>query len=248
MTDTRDPPDASREGASDPWPDGLPDSRTEDRREPGPKRASAVRLEPDLSRRAVVLAVGGGVVFGGVGVGVAQEDDEDAGVDDENGEDETGEGEDEETTDEDEDEDTPAANGGTETILVDDNFFEPDQLTIQPGTTVRWEWVGEVDHNINPQEQPDGADWEGHPELQTTGEYEFTFELEGDYFYICDPHVGVGMVGDIIVDPDADADVGEAIAEVVPDEAWTLIIATVAAMVGTLALAYLFMHFGGVSE
>ena len=213
------------------------------------------------SRRAVVVGLGAGVLLGGGGgvAGGQNEEGEDEGGEEAEGEDEAGEEEEDGDADEEangdengddaetEAEDEPEPNGGTETILVDDNFYDPDSLTIQPGTTVVWEWVGEVDHNINPEDQPDEADWEGHLELQTTGEHEFTFEVEGEYNYICDPHVGVGMVGDITVDADAAAG-GEEIAEVVPEEAWTLIIATVAAMVGTLALVYLFMHFGGVSE
>ena len=81
--------------------------------------------------------------------------------------------------------------GPVEEIEVGDNYFDPEELTIEVGTTVRWVWVGDIDHNVNPTSQPDGADWEGHPELQTEGEYEFTFTVPGVYEYTCDPHPGM---------------------------------------------------------
>ncbi len=141
------------------------------------------------------------------------------------------------------DENGDAGGGGTETVEVGDNYYEPEDLTVEPGTTVVWEWVGQADHNINPGDQPDEADWEGHPELIADGTYEYTFDIEGTYEYVCDPHIGVGMVGSVeVVEGGA---VAEGPAEVVPDAAWTLIVATVAGMVSTLSLVYFFMRYGG---
>lgn len=93
--------------------------------------------------------------------------------------------------------------GGTETVEVDDNEFVPAELTIEPGTTVTWEWVGSNQHNINPGSQPEDANWEGQTDLQAEGTYEHTFETEGTYEYVCDPHVSVGMTGSIEVTSDA---------------------------------------------
>ncbi|GAB3030568.1 hypothetical protein GCM10025298_19070 [Natronobiforma cellulositropha] len=95
--------------------------------------------------------------------------------------------------------------GPTQTVVLGDNYFEPDSLTIEPGTTVEWVWEGEAQHDVTPDEgaQPDGADWEGHPELAGQGNtYEHTFEVEGTYPYICTPHPE--MTAEIIVDADAD--------------------------------------------
>ncbi|MFC7215411.1 plastocyanin/azurin family copper-binding protein [Saliphagus sp. GCM10025334] len=103
--------------------------------------------------------------------------------------------------------------GGTETVEVDDNEFVPADLTVQPGTTVVWEWVGDADHNVAPSEIPEDADWEGHPDLQSDGTYEHTFEVEGTYDYICEPHVSVGMTGSIEVTQDAGGE-GAAAADV----------------------------------
>jgi plastocyanin len=33
--------------------------------------------------------------------------------------------------------------------------------------------------------------------------YEYTFETPGEYTYVCVPHVGVGMIGTIVVEEDA---------------------------------------------
>jgi len=176
-----------------------------------------------MKRREFMVAAsgvsGGAVAATAATPVVAQEDEngddtetnddaEDENGDDANGDDENGNG-------------NGAANGngggGTETVEVGDNYYEPEDLTIEPGTTVLWEWVGEADHNVDPDDdQPEGADWEGHPELISDGEYEYTFEVEGTYDYVCTPHVGVGMVGSIEVTEDADEQA--AVADVDIDE------------------------------
>lgn len=130
----------------------------------------------------------------------AQEDEDDAS--EENGGDENGEngnGEDENG------ENGEAAGGGTETVIVGpggDNVYEPETLQIDPGTTVEFIWESD-NHNVNPTEQPDDADWAGHEPLEDDGfEFSSTFEVEGEYEYVCDPHIGVGMIGEIIVGGD----------------------------------------------
>lgn len=87
---------------------------------------------------------------------------------------------------------------GAEVVDIVDIDFEPAELTIETGTTVRWEWQGDLDHNVNPTSQPDDADWEGHTDLKADGDYEYTFEVAGTYEYTCDPHAG--MDGTIIVE------------------------------------------------
>ena len=162
-----------------------------------------------MNRREFMVAAGG--VTGGAaavtaGTPVAAQEDEEA--DDDPGDEETGNG-DEENGNGNDNGDEENGNGGlpgagqTETVEVGDNYFEPDDLTIEPGTTVVWEWVGDG-HNIEPSDIPEESDWEGHMPLEDTGfEYEYTFEVEGDYHYVCTPHVGVGMVADITVTEDA---------------------------------------------
>ncbi len=93
------------------------------------------------------------------------------------------------------------------TVIVgpDNRFvFEPDSLTVSPGTEVTWEWESDT-HNIVVQSQPDGASWEGTEGGETntfnTGYvYSYTFETPGTYEYDCAPHRQQGMVGEIIVE------------------------------------------------
>jgi plastocyanin len=92
--------------------------------------------------------------------------------------------------------------GETHEVVVGpggETVFDPDSLTIAPGDTVHWVWDSDT-HNIAPQNTPDGAEWEGHTEIADAGtEYEHTFETEGAYEYICEPHVAAGMEGTIQV-------------------------------------------------
>ncbi|MFC4987304.1 plastocyanin/azurin family copper-binding protein [Saliphagus infecundisoli] len=136
--------------------------------------------------------------------------------------------------------------GATETVNVVDNAFEPEELAIEPGTTVQWAWQGtQAQHNVHPTSQPGEANWEGHMPLES-GDFSFqsTFDVEGEYEYQCDPHASLGMVGTVTVSPDAGT-TAEGPIQLVPDAAWTLVIATVAGMLATLSLAYAFIRYGG---
>ncbi|WP_254767760.1 plastocyanin/azurin family copper-binding protein [Salinilacihabitans rarus] len=141
-----------------------------------------------------------------------------------------------------------AGGGGAETVELVDYAYEPgteSPLSIAPGTTVLFVWETD-NHNINVTEQPDDSDWEGHMPIENSGfEVEHTFEVEGTYAFHCDPHLSLGMEGTIEV---AEGGGGEAAAgpvSAIPDAAYTLLIATVAGMVSTLALVYFFMRYGG---
>ena len=102
--------------------------------------------------------------------------------------------------------DLPGA-GQTETVIVGpggDLVYDPDELVILPGTTVRFIWESD-NHNLNVQSGPEGG-WDGYDDLEDTGfEYEHTFEVEGEYEYVCDPHIAAGMEAVIIVTDDPDA-------------------------------------------
>lgn len=132
------------------------------------------------------------------------------------------------------------------TVELGDYYYEPgtdSPLEITPGTTVRFVWITDT-HNIVLLDQPEESEWDGVEEIYDAGhEYEFTFEVEGTYEFVCVPHEGLGMFGTIIVDEDAGEDV-----EVLPDippEAMTLGIATSFALVATLGFAYVFLKYGG---
>lgn len=79
--------------------------------------------------------------------------------------------------------------------------FSPSTITISEGDAVRFFWSGELlAHNAVAEE---GLFDSGDPSREV--DYSFTFEIgtNGTYSYICEPHEAVGMVGTIIVEPDA---------------------------------------------
>lgn len=128
------------------------------------------------------------------------------------------------------DEDNGNGNGtnGAEVVVdVVDYAYEPgtdEPLEIPPGTTVRFVWQSDG-HDITIESQPEESDWEGVPSLEDTGfEHTHTFEVEGTYEIFCSPHVGLGQVATIIVDPAAEIDdddpeaVPPAEREIDPDE------------------------------
>jgi len=80
--------------------------------------------------------------------------------------------------------------------------FSPAGLWIDPGTTVKWEWESDT-HNVEIEEQPGDAGWEGHTTIEDTGfSFEHTFEETGIRTYFCNPHRGLGMKGAIAVGDD----------------------------------------------
>lgn len=140
--------------------------------------------------------------------------------------------------------------GGSKEVIVGPGgslVYEPAEITIAPGTTVKWVWESD-NHNIVVESAPDGASWEGTdgPPSKTynTGyEYTHTFETTGTYEYFCQPHKVAGMTGSVIVQ-EGGADTGGG-GPAIPSSAKTLSIATTAALVFTLGLAYFFMKYGG---
>jgi plastocyanin len=75
--------------------------------------------------------------------------------------------------------------------------FEPKEVTINVGDTVKW---------VNNKAFPHNVVFEGHDELshkklaqKPKAELESTFNESGEFTYYCAPHRGAGMVGKIIV-------------------------------------------------
>lgn len=159
---------------------------------------------------------------------------------------------------------TGGGGGATHTVdMTDQLVFDPADITIEAGDTVVWENVGSVGHSITAYGDniPEGANYwasggfdseqaarDAYPDQGNVpgGEsYEYTFETLGTYEYLCIPHETVGMVGsvEVVESIETAAPTGPA----VPDSAKSLIVATTFAMVGTLALAFSFLKYGGDS-
>jgi pseudoazurin len=74
--------------------------------------------------------------------------------------------------------------------------FSPQILHIKPGDTVQWENMASHDTVAYPQLVPKGAKpWAG----QIGQNFSVTLTKEGVYAYYCQPHIGFGMVGAIVV-------------------------------------------------
>ncbi|WP_135304504.1 plastocyanin/azurin family copper-binding protein [Haloarcula amylovorans] len=100
--------------------------------------------------------------------------------------------------------------------------FRPERLEVTPGTTVTWLNTNKQGHSVTAYEAslPDGAEYfasggfdseEAAREAWGSGsdgtifegqQYEHTFEVRGEYPYLCIPHESMGMVGTIVVTDD----------------------------------------------
>jgi plastocyanin len=84
-----------------------------------------------------------------------------------------------------------------ETVEASDALtFSRPTLTISAGTAVRWVNVGSMLHTVT----PDGhSEWTS-TNLSNNGDtFIHTFDTPGTYEYFCQPHVGAGMRGTVIV-------------------------------------------------
>jgi halocyanin-like protein len=90
--------------------------------------------------------------------------------------------------------------------------FDPADITIDAGTTVRWVWTGQgSQHNVVEADgdQPlDDPSFES--ELVATEGHEFThtFEEAGTYDYVCSVHTAQNMVGSVQVEGGSGGDGG----------------------------------------
>jgi len=82
------------------------------------------------------------------------------------------------------------------TINAQARVFVPDIIYIQPGDTVGW--INMTSHNSASVEGliPEGAEaWQS----QLGENLKLSLDKEGVYGYVCQPHIGFGMMGVIVV-------------------------------------------------
>lgn len=93
------------------------------------------------------------------------------------------------------------AQGQEVTVSMEDNFFEPANITVEPGTTVTWVQNGANGHTTT---SDDGL-WDSGLIDGGSGEsYSFTFDEPGTFNYHCIPHQDIGMVGTVTVSGGSD--------------------------------------------
>lgn len=104
----------------------------------------------------------------------------------------------------------PAATGDTITVdLITDengNYFKPNKIEAHRGDVIRYTLVTGV-HNVHflPDSNPGKSGLPPVSEfLQLPGQtYDFVVNLEhGHYYFQCDPHAALGMVGKLEVEDD----------------------------------------------
>lgn len=86
--------------------------------------------------------------------------------------------------------------------------FDPGEVTIEAGTTVRWVHTHDVFHTITSTDSLDEKQANGQFDETMSSEgdtFEFTFEEPGTYHYFCKPHSGF-MFGTITVEGGGSAD------------------------------------------
>jgi plastocyanin len=105
------------------------------------------------------------------------------------------------------------AASGIVTVLVKRASFEPKEVTVRRGSTVRWVWDGGRHNVVSGTVQdgegladgkfcnPGGATCDEAPLKGPPFTYEHAFSATGDFPYFCTPHVPMGMVGVIHVVP-----------------------------------------------
>ncbi len=80
--------------------------------------------------------------------------------------------------------------------------FEPAEVTIEPGTTVRWVHTHDVFHTITSTDSHEEHNPNGEFDASMSSEgdtFEHTFEEAGTFHYYCKPHTGF-MFGTITVE------------------------------------------------
>jgi plastocyanin len=77
-------------------------------------------------------------------------------------------------------------------VSIEDYAYQPDPVTIAPGTTVIWTNRDEVQHTVVSDHKLFSS-----PELEANQHYEFTFKKVGNFAYHCSLHPE--MKGEVIV-------------------------------------------------
>jgi plastocyanin len=96
---------------------------------------------------------------------------------------------------------TPAAAARPTTVLdigAYDNYFQQNNITVKPGTTVRWTNRGGHAHTITSNQNL----WDSG-DIQPGATYTATFTHPGTYYYYCRHHTGEEMRGVIVVQGEA---------------------------------------------
>lgn len=93
---------------------------------------------------------------------------------------------------------TPTDAAGAPVVIVwmGDHYYSPSTLTVPIGTTVMWWMLGQQEHDVW------AFDGSFHsPTLGPGSRFSYTFTTVGTFRYLCVPHSGDGMYGEVTVIP-----------------------------------------------
>jgi hypothetical protein len=86
---------------------------------------------------------------------------------------------------------------------MNDNFFGPKSVQVNPGDTVTWQNRGIAEHTAT--SRPGAPAAFDSNLLAPNASYSFTFQAPGTYAFYCKPHEILGMTGVVQVGPDTTA-------------------------------------------
>lgn len=89
--------------------------------------------------------------------------------------------------------------GASGDVAMRDDFFQPEEVTIERGTTLIWANQGQNVHSARPD---DGTSWNDE-DVAPNGTFSVRFDEAGEYPYHCRYHGaagGVDMAGTVIVE------------------------------------------------
>ena len=92
---------------------------------------------------------------------------------------------------------TQSAFAAEHTINAEARVYNPGIVYAQPGDTIQW--TNMTSHNAVSYVKPDGATGFGEKGQLPGGSFSATPDKEGIYGYVCEPHIGFGMVGVIVI-------------------------------------------------
>ena len=88
----------------------------------------------------------------------------------------------------------PAVGGAAgNTVKLGDDFFSPEKKTVSSGTTVRFKWIGEHDHNVVKQSGP-GKSFASETTDEPGVNFTKKFKKTGKYKIVCTIHDGMDKV------------------------------------------------------
>ena len=94
----------------------------------------------------------------------------------------------------------PGGSVGVVITLTADSRFSPADVTVDPGTRIRWTSATSELHTVTPDNPQQAGVWARATSSATGTVLEHTFNASGQtYTYHCEPHLSLGMTGTIRV-------------------------------------------------